>query len=62
MNSSKKHKFKTDDRVQYISFNAASDPGTVTSVNDKYVFVMFDKYTARHCTSQACRPDDLRRK
>lgn len=53
--------FKKGDRVNYISFNAEPDPGTVTSTNDKYVFVMFDKYTAQHCTAQACDPDDLKK-
>lgn len=54
-------KFEKGDRVNYISFNEKPDPGTVTSVNSKFVFVMFDKYTAQHSTSQACDPNDLRK-
>lgn len=51
--------FKKGDRVNYFSFGEKPDPGTVTSVNSKFVFVLFDKYTAQHCTSQACAPNDL---
>lgn len=61
MDSSDKHDYKTGDRVNYISFGENPDPGTVTSVNDRSVFVLFDKYSAQHCTSQACDPDDLRK-
>ena len=57
-----KKEFKTGERVNYIEFDGSTDPGTVTSVNDKYVFVMFDKYSAQHCTSQACNPNDLEKK
>lgn len=53
--------FKKGDRVNYVEFDGKKDPGTVTSVNNRFVFVMFDKYTARHSTSQACDPNDLER-
>lgn len=59
MEKSDKHKYKTGDRVTYVDGLGKHESGTVTSVNDNYVFVMFDKYTAQHCTSQACKPDDL---
>lgn len=62
MDRSDKHKYVTGDRVQYNSLFDPPDPGTVTSVNDMYVFVLFDKYSARHCTSQACDPADLSKK
>lgn len=50
--------FKKDDRVNYVDLDTC-DSGSVTSVNDKYVFARFDKYSAQHCTSQACNPNDL---
>ena len=61
MNSSDKHDYKTGDRIEYMSLFDKPEPGTVTSVNDMYVFVRFDEYSAQHCTSQACDPSDLRK-
>lgn len=53
--------FKKGDRVGYIAFDGSHDPGTVTSVNNKYVFVKFDFYSAQYRTSQACNPTHLRK-
>lgn len=61
MESSDKHDYKTGDRVEYMSLFDPPDPGSVTSVNDLYVFVRFDKYSAQHSTSQACDPACLRK-
>lgn len=63
-------KFGERDRVAYIPMHAGGDKthpdveyGTVSSVNDKYVFVRFDKQVEKlgwsGATSQACDPEDL---
>lgn len=61
--SAKASDFKAGDRVEYIEFDGTADPGTVSSVNDKYVFVRFDKHVAKFgwdgATSQSCDPNDL---
>lgn len=55
-------------RVAYVPHHAAWNPsaieyGTVSSVNQRFVFVKFDKQTARlgfaATTAQACDPNDL---
>jgi len=55
-------------RVAYVSAHAKFDKsaiehGTVSSKNDKYVFVKFDKQLAKFgwdgTTSQSCDPNDL---
>lgn len=62
--------FQPGDRVAYVpgeANNNLSHPnverGRVSSVNEKYVFVRFDKTVAKlgwqGTTSQSCRPDDL---
>lgn len=55
-------------RVAYMPTHAewdrsAIEYGTVSSKNDRYVFVKFDKQLAKFgwdgTTSQSCHPDDL---
>lgn len=57
-------------RVRYVPGHAHGDIshpdcewGTVSSVNDKYAFVKFDRQVSRlgweGTTSQSCDPDDL---
>lgn len=55
--------FKAGQRVDYVHFDGTAERGTVSSVNAKYVFVRFDKHTAKFgwdgATSQSCDPNDL---
>lgn len=62
--------FKPQERVRFIPNHAFGDRshkdcefGTVSSVNDKYVFVRFDQHVAKFgwdgATSQACATDNL---
>lgn len=66
--------FHRADRVAYIPGEAYKDGkpdmqhpnierGSVSSTNDKYVFVKFDKQVSKlgwdGTTSQSCSPDDL---
>lgn len=55
-------------RVAYVPFHSewdrsAIEHGTVSSKNDKYVFVKFDKQLTKFgwdgTTSQSCDPNDL---
>lgn len=57
-------------RVAYVPTHANGDlnhkdveRGSVSSTNDKYAFVKFDKQLAKFgwdgTTSQSCRPEDL---
>lgn len=52
--------FKSGDKIVYTPFVGCDERlleyGTVTSTNDKYVFVKFKKFY----DSTACRPSDLR--
>lgn len=54
---------KPEMRVAYVHFNGEREYGAVSSVNDKYAFVKFDKTVAKlgwsGTTSQSCRPEDL---
>lgn len=50
-------KFKPGDRVIYFDVHAPiNESGTVSSTNDKYVFVVFDGEKQ----SKACHPDTLK--
>jgi len=62
--------FVAQERVAYIPTHAHGDIGhkdveygRVSSTNEKFVFVRFDKTVARlgweGTTSQSCRPEDL---
>ena len=55
--------FNSGDKVEYIDFDGAADPGTVSSIGEKYVFVRFDKQVKKlgwdGATSQACDPNNL---
>lgn len=58
--------FKPGDRVKFIGYrhpDAEQPWGHVSSVNDKYVFVKFDKQVSNlgwnGTTSQSCLPKDL---
>lgn len=67
-----KPNFAANQRVAYIPTHAHGDIGHkdvefghVSSINEKYVFVRFDKTIARAgwdgATAQPCRPEDLRK-
>ena len=55
--------FKPGQRVEYVEFDGPADPGTVSSTNDKTVFVRFDRHVNKFgwdgATSQGCDPNDL---
>lgn len=66
----KADQFQPSMRVRYIPGVANGDPthpdcedGTVSSNNDKYVFVRFDRQVEKlgwsGATSKSCDPDDL---
>lgn len=56
--------FIAGQRVEYVHFDGKTEAGTVSSVNDRYVFVRFDKHVQKFgwdgATSQSCDPNDLR--
>lgn len=49
-------KFSPGDRVTYCAFGGPFEEGTVTSINDRYVFVC---YGLPGSTSKATNPADL---
>jgi len=58
------NQFKVGDNVIYIPYHAHGNPshdaceyGVVTSINSRYVFVLFNEEINR--TSKACNPDQL---
>jgi hypothetical protein len=55
--------FHETDRVAYIEFDGSRAWGTVSSVNQSFVFVRFDKNVGNlgwaGATSQSCDPRDL---
>ena len=58
------NEFKKDDRVCYeVKHSKERRWGTVSSINDEYVFVKFDEQVSNlgweGTTSQACRPEQL---
>jgi hypothetical protein len=64
------HDIKPTMRVAYVPLHAHGDiahpdveRGTVSSVNQRFAFVKFDKYVSKFgwdgATSQSCDPDDL---
>lgn len=57
--------FKPQDRVCYEPKHGKAQWGTVSSVNEKYVFVRFDEQVSRlgweGATSKACLPSQIRK-
>jgi len=70
MSNNSIEQFKLNDRVIYIPRHVGKDRshpdcrrGSVSSVNDHYVFVRFDEQVSKlgweGTTAQGCRPDQL---
>lgn len=49
-------RFEKGDKVVYIH---TGEEGTVTSTNDRFVFVRYKKNGLSQCTSNATNPQDL---